>query len=49
MAPNGRGDFGLFAVLPVEPNGWALYGEVDKWVGVAAARFLEVTSTPTSM
>ena len=38
-----------FAVLPVEPNGWALLGEVDKWVGVAAARFLEVTSTPTAM
>ena len=45
----GRADFQLFAILPVEPNGWSLFGEVNKWVGVAAARFMEITSTPDAM
>lgn len=46
----GDWDFEVFALLPVERNGWALAGEVfDKWVGVSQARFLEVTTTPDSM
>ena len=42
-------DFQLYSLLPIESNGWALAGELNKWCGHAAARFLEVTTTPTGM
>mmetsp|Transcript_22826 Transcript_22826/g.31207 ORF Transcript_22826/g.31207 Transcript_22826/m.31207 type:complete len:257 (-) Transcript_22826:192-962(-) len=43
------GGFHLYAVLPVEASGWSLLGEVNKWVGMASVRYLEVTTTPDSM
>ena len=49
VAACGRDDFQLFTLTPVEPNGWALAGELGKWVGVSSSRWLEVTTTPTSM
>jgi hypothetical protein len=36
-------DFGLIHTAPVFGNGWALLGELDKWVPVSEARFSDVT------
>lgn len=36
-------DFGLFHTAPVFGNGWALLGELSKWVPVSDARFSDVS------
>ena len=32
----------VLSLSPIESNGWSLVGELNKWVGVSAARYLEV-------
>ena len=41
----GLDDFSLWAIIPQEDNGWALLGELNKWVGVSGARFTQISST----
>ena len=46
LAPCGVLDFALWNIAPVEPNGWAVLGEVrNKWIGVSTARITSVTSS----
>ena len=39
LAATAENEFGLHYTAPVHANGWALLGELDKWVPVAGARF----------
>ena len=39
LQPCGIADFQLFHTAPVWPNGWALLGDLSKYVPVAEARF----------
>jgi hypothetical protein len=42
-------NFQLFHVAPIEMNGWAILGELNKWVPVAAARLKSVTVQSNSV
>jgi hypothetical protein len=37
LQPCGRFNFQMYHLAPVEPNGWTLVGERDKWVPVRPA------------
>lgn len=37
-----KDDFQVWHTAPVLPNGWALLGELDKWVSVSAFRFSQL-------
>eukprot|EP01120_Amphizonella_sp_Union-15-10_P008061 TRINITY_DN2821_c0_g1_i1.p1 TRINITY_DN2821_c0_g1~~TRINITY_DN2821_c0_g1_i1.p1 ORF type:complete len:734 (+),score=155.15 TRINITY_DN2821_c0_g1_i1:26-2227(+) len=44
---SGKADFGLYHVVPVFENGWAILGELNKWVPISTQRisaFWESTS-----
>jgi hypothetical protein len=45
----GTLDFQLWSIVPVEVNGWSFQGELDKWVGVSAARFRSISTTETGL
>ena len=51
LAACAREDFKLYHAAPILQNGWALLGEVEKWVPVSAARFqrVEVVGGPRSV
>eukprot|EP01060_Flectonema_neradi_P010608 TRINITY_DN17704_c0_g1_i1.p1 TRINITY_DN17704_c0_g1~~TRINITY_DN17704_c0_g1_i1.p1 ORF type:complete len:749 (+),score=118.91 TRINITY_DN17704_c0_g1_i1:117-2363(+) len=38
-----HGDIALYYTSPVQSNGWALLGELDKWVPASGNRFLSVS------
>ena len=40
---SGKVDFTVHSLAPVSSSGWALLGELSKWVPVSAARFKAVT------
>ena len=42
LTPCGEEDFKLFHLATREANGWALLGELGKWVAVSPARFRAV-------
>merc|ERR1712050_498992 len=42
-------DFTFHSIAPVYANGWALLGEVDKWIAVSEERFTDVTTIPGSL
>eukprot|EP01064_Diplonema_japonicum_P017310 TRINITY_DN2537_c5_g1_i1.p1 TRINITY_DN2537_c5_g1~~TRINITY_DN2537_c5_g1_i1.p1 ORF type:complete len:749 (+),score=180.35 TRINITY_DN2537_c5_g1_i1:68-2314(+) len=41
--PNSRDDFDLLYFAPIQSNGWALLGELSKWVPVSTQRVVAVT------
>lgn len=54
IAPCDEWSFQLYTISPVLPGGWALLGEVNKWVAVSAQRFMalhvtaDAASSPTA-
>jgi hypothetical protein len=42
-------DFQVVHTAPVFPNGWALLGDLTKWVPVAEARFSDVQATDSAL
>jgi hypothetical protein len=47
--PDSPWDFSYYSIAPVLGNGWTLLGEQDKWVPLAAARFMDVTTLPIGL
>lgn len=45
----GELDFQLYTMAPHLPNGWALLGEMDKWVSVSRQRFNNLQYTTDSI
>jgi len=45
LAISDRLNFEFFVVAPVLPNGWSLFGEMDKWVSLSADRFSGLSAT----
>jgi len=50
VAPNTKASFALLHVSPVgQASGWALVGEMDKWVATSADRFADAEDSPMGL
>ena len=45
----GEIDFQLYTLAPVQWNGWALLGELNKWVSVSTARFSNLVADDSGL
>jgi hypothetical protein len=40
-------EFNFYVILPIEDNGWSLYGELNKWVSVSSRRVTNINTFST--